>query len=107
MLPAKSLEWLREQLDSGGLSARYSVNGETVSGFDYHSTAVYALAGLIALEEGDGELLTKAVGYMERYRINDAEDQFNGAFGDGETGDFPSFDQLTPLLLYGSLKNNA
>ena len=44
---------------------------------------------------------------MERYRINDAEDQFNGAFGDGETGDFPSFDQLTPLLLYGSLKNNA
>ena len=107
MLPEKSLEWLREQLDSGGLSARYSVDGETVSGFDYHSTAVYALAGLIALEEGDGELLTKAVGYMERYRINDAEDQFNGAFGDGETGDFPSFDQLTPLLLYGSLKNNA
>lgn len=105
LLPEQSLNWLREKLDSGGLSARYSVSGETVSGFDYHSTAVYALAGLIALEEGDNGLLTKAVSYMERYRVNDAENKFNGAFGDGETGDFPSFDQLMPLLLYGSLKN--
>lgn len=99
-LNPKSLAWLKKQVPGEGLAARYHIDGSVVQGYDYHSTAVYALAALIAGEEGDRTLYNASVQKMERYRNGDADKAAYGAFGDPETGDFPAFDQCMPLLVY-------
>lgn len=99
-LKAESLAWLKKEVSGEGLAARYHVDGSVVQGYDYHSTAVYALAALIAGEEGDRALYSAALQKMERYRNGDAEIEAYGAFGDPGTGDFPAFDQCMPLLVY-------
>ncbi len=99
-LKPQSLAWLKKQVSGEGLAARYHVDGSVVAGYDYHSTAVYALAALIAEEEGDRGLYNAAIQKMERYRSSDAELGAYGAFGDSKTGDYPAFDQCMPLLVY-------
>lgn len=99
-LKPESLAWLKKQMSGGGLAARYHVDGTVVQGYEYHSTAVYALAALIAEEAGDRELYNASLQKMERYRNRDTDSGVYGAFGDPEAGDFPSFDQCMPLLVY-------
>ena len=94
-----TLKWIREHVMNGNLGARYRVDGTVVQGYEYHSTAVYGLAALIAKETGDEETFNKAVQRMERYRINDAASAYNGAFTADEKS-YESFDQLIPLLVY-------
>ncbi len=100
-LKPQSIEWLREQVKNGGIKARYNTDGTVTAGYNYHSTAVYALLGLIAHTIGDKALLTEAITGMERYRINDAGNQLNGAFGNHSGSDISAFDECMPLLLYG------
>ncbi|MFU0832476.1 MAG: hypothetical protein ACFWUC_05990 [Oscillospiraceae bacterium] len=99
-LKAESLSWLKERVLGEGLAARYHVDGSAVTGYEYHSTAVYALAALIAQHAGDRELYNAALQKMERYRNGDASSTTYGAFGDAQSGDFPAFDQCMPLLVY-------
>lgn len=99
-LKPESLIWLNKQVSSGELAARYHIDGSVVQGYEYYSTAVYALAALIAEEEGDRALYNQALQKMERYRNGDAGSEGYGAFGDPDTGDFPAFDQCIPLLVY-------
>lgn len=98
MLPEESLNWLKEHVISGTLAARYKTNGDVVFGYNYHSTAVYALATLIAREEGDDELFETALRRMERKLILDADDELFGAYTQKGTVIY-SFDQLIPLLV--------
>lgn len=107
LLPETSLNWLRAQVAGEGLAACYRVDGSVVKGYSYHSTAPYALAALIALAVDDRALYTDSVDKMQRYRIDDAESDWYGGFGDSESGDFPAFDQLIPLLAYASDPQNA
>ena len=67
-------------------------------GSDYHSTAVYALAALVAHETGDDELFEIALRRMERKLILDADDEFFGSYSQKGTVIY-SFDQLIPLLV--------
>lgn len=99
-LKADSLTWLKEQVCGDGPAARYHIDGSAVIGYEYHSTAVYALAALIAQKEGNIKLYNAAVQKMERYRNNDAASETYGAFGDAQIDDFPVFDQCMPLLVY-------
>lgn len=99
-LKSESLAWLKKQVPAGGLAARYHVDGSAVQGYDYHSTAVYALAALIAGEENDRALYNAALRKMERYRNTDADGGAYGSFGNPDTGDYPAFDQCMPLLVY-------
>lgn len=94
-----SLAWLRQQVKAGTLAARYQVDGSVVTGNDYYSSAVYALAALIGEQAGDPELTEEAVRRMERVRDDDADDAYYGSFGTGERNRY-SFDQLLPLLVY-------
>lgn len=98
-LDDESYAWLSERVYNGDLAASYKVNGSVPEGYEYHSTAVYGLAALIAGAKGDKALHEKALQRMERYRINDAGSEYYGGFGiEGEN--FSSFDQCIPLIVY-------
>ncbi len=103
LLPEESLEWLRERVHRGDLATRYEVSGQPVSGYTYHSTAVYGLAALIAMEEGDEALLEEALRRMERLCVLDAEKESFGAY-EQEGAEVYAFDQLIPLLVNGRLR---
>ena len=99
LCPKVTHDWLRERVEYGDLGARYEVNGKVVSGYDYHSAAVYGLAALIAEELHDEELARLALRRMERYCTMDAGLPEFGALGrPGEV--LYSFDQLIAMLAY-------
>ena len=99
-LKEETLAWLRTTVNNGGIKARYSVEGKIVKGFNYESTAIYALLVMIAEEVDDKVLLTQALARMEQMRINDQGSEFDGSFGGGEGKDIYSFDQCMALLAY-------
>ena len=101
----ESLEWLERKVVSGTLAARYDVNGQVVKGFDYDSTAAYAVAALIGAESGNARLYTYARNRMEKYYVT-GQSTLQGSFSDRSDGsDIVAFDQLMPLLVYSSTKD--
>lgn len=106
LLPDDSLQWLRERVINGSLAARYKTDGCVVPGYDYHSTAVYALAALIARETGDEEMFETALRRMERKFILNAEDELYGSYSQKGATVY-SFDQLVPFLVNISLTGSS
>ncbi len=104
-LPDASLQWLRTQMAGDGIWARYDIQGNVVPGYEYQSSAIYAIAGMIALECDDDALLTQAVSRMEEYRCFDTSSELNGAFA-SSMEDVSSFDQCMALVLYGRLQRH-
>lgn len=101
LLQPASLDWLKNAILTDTLAARYEVNGTPVAGYEYDSTAVYAIAAMIGQACGDGELYRSARDKMERARVLDPESFFYGTFCHSDNGsDLNSFDQLMPLLVY-------
>lgn len=105
-LKRNTLRWLKAQVGGNGLMARYSVDGNVVKGYQYESTATYALVVLIAQEMQDDTLRDDALRKMERMRIRDTALDYNGAFGNEDGQGISSFDQLLPLLAYKSLEQD-
>ena len=101
LLREESLQWLKNAIKTNTLAARYEVDGTPVAGYQYDSTAVFAIAALIGQKCGDGELYRLSREAMERARVADTNSFFYGCFthiGDGS--DLRSFDQLLPLMVY-------
>ena len=99
-----SIDWLERKVESGALAARYRVDGQVVNGFDYDSTAAYAIAALIGAEAGNARLYTCARNRMEKYYVTD-QTSLQGGFSDRADGsDIIAFDQLMPLLVYGGTR---
>ena len=98
LLQEDSLNWLRNNVEKGTLAARYRKNGSPVSGYEYHSTAVYGLAALIAKEMNDDSLFEMAVRRMERQFVLDEKDSCYGAYTQKGAVIY-SFDQMIPLLV--------
>lgn len=101
----ESIDWIKKQMGGNGIWARYDVNGEVVTGYEYQSSAIYALVGLIAININDNDLLTKAVSRMEESRCFQEGNQLNGAFAK-ELSEVMSYDQCLALLLYGKMEEN-
>lgn len=102
-LKQTSVDWLKEKLRGNGILARYGVDGEVIPGYEYQSSAVYALVGFIATQIQDKELLTMAISRMEDNRCFDASDSLNGAFAK-QLDDVMSYDQCLALVLYAKSK---
>ncbi|MGM9603561.1 MAG: glycosyl hydrolase family 8 [Faecousia sp.] len=101
LLQPDSLAWLKEAIRTDTLAARYEVDGTPVPGYQYDSTAVFAIAALIGQAAGDAELYSSARAKMEQVRVSDPESPFFGTFCNSDNGsDLNSFDQLMPLLVY-------
>lgn len=102
-LKESSENWILEQLQNGGIMARYTVDGEIVKDYGYESTGIYALAVLIGLNCKNEEMVTKALSRMEEIRIFDSSSFYNGAFGNIDGTGIYSFDQCVSLLAYQAL----
>lgn len=100
LLPDNTLEWLKSQMKQSGVKARYTIEGKVVEGYNYDSTAVYALIAMIGVEVEDFDLINQAVKKMEKMRIDDTDYLYNGAFGMEDGSGITSFDQVMPLLAY-------
>ena len=98
MLPEEAWSWLRARIEEGALGARYYTDGSVVKGYEYHSTAVWGLAALIAREQGDAQAFETALRRMNRMLVRDAGEERFGAYGSGGT-EIYAFDQLIPLLV--------
>ena len=103
-LKDETIIWLENSLENGGIKARYTTAGGIVEGYNYESTAIYALVAMIGDEIGNTKLVTKAVARMELMRVNDSSLKWNGAFTAAEGKDIFSFDQCMALLAYGYLE---
>ena len=103
-LKRETIDWLEKALQEGGIKARYTVSGTVAEGFNYESTAVYAIAAEIGILTGNRNIVTNAIVRMEALRVNAAGDFFNGAFTAGKGDDIYSFDQCMALLAYGYLR---
>ncbi|KAB1439455.1 redoxin domain-containing protein [Candidatus Galacturonibacter soehngenii] len=100
LLPNNTLKWLKTQMKQSGVKARYTIEGKVVEGYNYDSTAVYALVAMIGVEVGDFDLVNQAIKKMEKMRIDDTNYSYNGAFGMEDGSGITSFDQVMPLLAY-------
>ena len=99
-LPPNTVKWLKARLQGDGVKARYTVEGKTAPGYNYDSTAVYALIVMIANEIEDEELRGLAFRKMEKMHITDITLPYNGAFGLEDGTGITSFDQIMPMLAY-------
>ena len=97
-LPEDAWIWLREKIETGALAARYHPDGTVVKGFEFHSTAVWGLAALIAKEAGDNAAFETALRRMDRMYVLDAKDARYGAYAQKGAAAH-AFDQLIPLLV--------
>jgi len=89
-------EWLNGEMEKGRLYAWYNPYTLKPAG-KIESTAVYALAAVYAKKTGDNELCGKIIDSMLKFMITDQKSPYCGGFGNGKTGDFYSFDNLTAL----------
>ena len=96
-LPGDAWAYLKSRIETGSLAARYHIDGTAVKGFEYHSTAVWGLAALIAREEGDENAFELALRRMDRLLVLDAGDALFGAYAQKGAAVY-AFDQLIPLL---------
>ena len=103
-LPNSTVQWLKDTISNKRILGRYNVDGSVVQGYEYESTAVYAIAALIGKEINDNELVNLAISNMERMRINNVNSKFNGAFGNEDGTGIYSFDQCMALIAYGKLE---
>jgi len=103
-LREETIKWLQKSVDSGGIKARYTLSGEVVDGYNYESTAIYAMVVMIAKEIGDEKMMTNALARMEIMRLNKKNLALNGSFGVNEGEDIYSFDQCMALLAYATIK---
>lgn len=100
LLPDDTLAWLKEQMNKEGIKARYTVEGNVVDGYNYDSTAVYALVAMIAQTTGDKDLQGQALRKMEKMRIVNISYAYYGAFGMEDGSGITSFDQVMAMLAY-------
>lgn len=106
-LKQNTISWLKDTIKKDGILGKYTVVGNVVDGYEYESTAVYAIVALIGNEIDDRELIDLAVNKMEKMRINNSTSEFNGGFGNPDGTGIYSFDQCMALLTYGSLDNKV
>lgn len=104
-LKESSVSWLREHLAGDGIMAGYQVDGTVAQGKGYESTGIYAIAAMIGMELGDGQIVTSAVSRMEAMRIFDSMNAYDGAFGNEDGTGIYSFDQCMGLLAFQRLRD--
>jgi len=92
--------WLKNELKGGRLYGWY--NPETLKpSRELESTAVYALAAVYSKKAGQDNLYHKLVERMLDFMVTDEDSPYYGGFGNEDTGEFYSFDNLTALWALG------
>lgn len=97
---SKSMEFLKTKFNKdGAIYAKYdSKTGDKKSNIE--STSIYALIVRICEVTGEKELYNKALKKMESFQVMNKKSVIYGGFGNTETLDVYSFDNLNALLAY-------
>ncbi|MBH5317532.1 hypothetical protein I6N90_06840 [Paenibacillus sp. GSMTC-2017] len=90
-----SLLYIKEHVKNGTLFGRYSKEGKPAT--DIRSTALYAIAAMIGHQVDDEELYKDSISEMKKFQIGDQSSPLYGGFGDPNTGQAYSFDNLMAL----------
>ncbi|MBW4085678.1 hypothetical protein [Paenibacillus sp. S150] len=93
-----SISYIKEQVAAGTLYGQYSRDGKPLN--DTRSTAIYALTAMIGAELGDDALYRSGIERMNEFRVQDSDSPLYGGFGNTDTGQAYSFDNLMALLAY-------
>lgn len=94
------IKWLKKRLISdGAIYARYDIKTQRPSK-RMESTAIYALAALLAAQEKDYLLYNKMIKVMKKYQVKNHSSPLDGAFGDAKKMETYSFDNLQALLAF-------
>lgn len=99
----ESVDWLKEKFreDKGIFSLYSPVTGEKTSNIE--STSIYAILLQVAEEIGDKELSSMCLYKLKTYQVSDKNSEIYGAFGDSNTMEVFSFDNLNALLAFRKL----
>ncbi|MFX3615981.1 MAG: hypothetical protein ACE3JK_00425 [Sporolactobacillus sp.] len=95
---AESIAFIKEKVKKGNLYNAYTKDGRTAD--SNQSAANYALAAMIAATIGDHAFYQASVKQMQKFEVLDKKSRFYGGFGDAESSDFYSYNNLTALLAY-------
>ncbi|MFZ5642077.1 MAG: hypothetical protein ACOY46_00645 [Bacillota bacterium] len=88
--------FLRNEISNNRIYNSYNRDGTPAN--DFESTAVYALACRLFLDEKDIDSAKKCYDRMVDYQITEQTNPFRGGFGDIDSLTFYAFDQLEALL---------
>lgn len=105
-LPQDTYQWLLSRLEEGVIYAAYDTDGRPALEKRYESTAVYALAAMVAMEEGDMDMASRALSLMEPMRIYDSTNVLDGLFGGEDGNGIYSFDQCVALEAYLTIERH-
>lgn len=95
---AASIDFIKERVERGELFGRYSHDGKPLT--DVQSTAIYAITAMIGSELGDQPLYEASINRMEQYQILQNDHELYGAYGNSDSLQVFSFDNLQALLAY-------
>ncbi|WP_160673389.1 glycosyl hydrolase family 8 [Clostridium sp. C8-1-8] len=95
---SSTVSWIKEKMiTDGALYAKYDIaTGKNTT--DIRSTAVYAVAAMIAKDCKDKELYDLLIKKLLEFQIVDKNNEIYGSFGNGDTKEVYSFDNLNALL---------
>ncbi|OKP76617.1 hypothetical protein A3844_30585 [Paenibacillus helianthi] len=93
-----SIRYIKEQVEAGTLYGQYSRDGKPLN--EIRSTAIYALAAMIGAEAGDDALYRSGISRMNEFQVRETNSPMFGGFGNTDTGQAYSFDNLMALLAY-------
>ncbi|MGN7762300.1 hypothetical protein [Paenibacillus sp. 22594] len=95
---AASIRYIKEQVEAGTLYGQYSRDGKPLN--EIRSTAIYALAAMIGAVAGDDALYQSGISRMNEFQVQETNSPLFGGFGNTDTGQAYSFDNLMALLAY-------
>lgn len=94
-----SVTWLKERLKYiGYISTSYNI--DTMDESKIESTSIYANIAQIAKVINDEELYNLAINKMKNFQVINQKSSIYGAFGNEETEDVYSYDNLNALLAF-------
>ena len=95
---SKSVSWIKERmLNDKKLYSTYSVsNGRALSNIE--STSIYSNVIQIAAEVGDKELYNSCLSRLQEFQVINPRSDIYGSFGDENTLQVYSFDNLNALI---------
>lgn len=96
---SKSVDWIKERLKYiGYISTSYNINILDESKIE--STSIYANIAQIAKVINDEELYNMAINKMKNFQVINEKSNIYGSFGNEQTEDVYSYDNLNALLAF-------
>lgn len=96
---SKSVDWIKERLKYiGYISTSYNIN--TLDESKIESTSIYANIAQIAKVINDEELYNMAINKMKNFQVINEKSNIYGSFGNEQTEDVYSYDNLNALLAF-------